>query len=235
MKTRFILFLLVFSVSELFAQGNGNGGGGGFIIGYGNFDVSDLHEFVPNEIRDFDNDNLLIGGMGHAFMGRFIIGGTGFALMGDKVNDDSLEINLNGGMGSFDIGYLILSKDKIKFFPLLGIGGGGYGLSIAQNKNVSVDQVVNNPSREINISKGSFMINLSLNLELIPVLTYDDKEESWGGFMTGLRVGYLYTFPTTDWSFTGGDITGGPNFGLSGFYASLIIGGFGYSANNNGM
>ncbi|MDZ7846460.1 MAG: hypothetical protein U5L96_06675 [Owenweeksia sp.] len=47
--------------------------------------------------------------------------------------------------------------------------------------------------------------------------------------MTGLELGYLYNFPSSDWSYSGGDVTNGPDFGLQGFYVKLIVGGFGMS------
>ena len=203
-------------------------GGGGFTIGYGNMDVSDFQAFLPADTRTLKDDHLVIGGTGHAYLGRLVIGGGGAGLLGDDIVTDSLDISLGGGYGTFDLGYLILNREHVKFFPMLGIGGAGYGISIARNENVSVDNVRNNPAREIDIKKGSIVADVSLNLNLIPFLEYDEKEDSFGGFMAGLKVGYLYSLPSSDWRFTGGDITGGPDFGLNMLYFQVVIGGFGF-------
>ncbi len=203
-------------------------GGGGFTIGYGNMDVSGLHVFVPENVKDFRNDHLVIGGAGYGIVDRFVIGGSGFGMIGDDITTDSLKISLGGGLGTFDFGYLLLSAEKMKIFPLIGIGGGGYGLNIARNKNVTVNEILENPGQEINIGIGGFVADVSLNINVIPVFNYDEKENAYGGFMTGLKAGYIYSLPSSSWSFTGGDIINGPDFNLSMFYVKIIIGGFGY-------
>jgi hypothetical protein len=204
-------------------------GGGGFTIGYGNFDVSKLHAFVPDAITKFSNNQLMLGGTGHGFIGKFVTGMSGSAVLGDAITSNNLKIKLSGGLGTLDFGYLVLDKEKVKIFPLLGVGGGGYGVSIAKNQDISTDNIVTDPGREINLSKGGFLMDASINLNFIPILQYDEKEKTYGGFMTGLRVGYVYGLPSSNWSFAGGDISNGPNFGINMFYVKLVIGGFGYS------
>jgi hypothetical protein len=202
-------------------------GGGGFTIGYGNFDVSKLQSFVSENVPEFRNDHLLLGLTGHTFINNFVIGGSGYALVGDAIKTSSQKIQLAGGQGTFDFGYLILNKEKVKAYPLLGVGGGGYGLRISQNQDVSVADIASNPGREINVNRAGFVIDASINIDFIPALIYDAKEDALGGFMTGLRLGYIHGFANSNWSYTGGDVTNGPNFGISMFYAKLVIGGFG--------
>lgn len=203
-------------------------GGGGLTIGYGYMDVSKFQAFVPASFEKFNNQFFVIGGTGHGMVNKFVIGGSGFGIIGSVIKTDSLKASLGGGIGTFDFGYLILNKDQAKIYPMIGIGGGGFGLQISKNKNVSAADVANNPGREINISHGNFVADLSLNLNFIPSLQYDEKNNSYGGFMTGLKIGYIYSMPSSDWRFTGGDVTGGPSFGLNMFYVKLIVGGFGY-------
>ena len=203
-------------------------GGGGFTIGYGYLDVSALQVFVPENVKDFRNDHLVIGGAGHGIVDRFVIGGSGFGMIGDGITTDSLKISLGGGLGTFDFGFLLLSSEKLKIYPLIGIGGGGYGINIARNKNVTVNDVLENPGQEINLGTGGFVADVSLNINFIPVFSYNEIEDAYGGFMTGLKVGYIYSLPSSSWSFTGGDVVNGPDFNLSMLYAKIIIGGFGY-------
>ena len=207
-------------------------GGGGFTIGYGNADVSAFKSFVPETMGKFKNDFLVIGGTGHAIINKFVIGGSGFAIATDPIKTDSISASLGGGIGTFDIGYLFFNKDKIKIYSVLGIGGGGLGLQIAKNKNISASKVASDPGQEININHGGFVADVSVHMNIIPAPAYDEKKESYGGFMFGLKIGYTYSLPSNDWTFSGGDITGGPNFGLSMLYAKLIIGGFGSQKTN---
>lgn len=203
-------------------------GGGGFTIGYGYMDVSKLQVFVPQNVEKFNNNFMVIGGTGHAIINKFVIGGGGFGIVGDAIKTDSLKIGVSGGLGTFDFGYLIYNRDKVKIYPMLGIGGGGFGVQIAKNKNIPASHVASNPGQEINLNVGGFAADISINLNFIPVVKYDPNDNSYGGFMTGLKIGYVFSIPSSDWTFTGGDITGGPKFGMNMVYAKLVIGGFGY-------
>jgi hypothetical protein len=203
-------------------------GGGGLTIGYGFMDVSALHSLIPSYLPSFRNEFFVIGGSGHGMMNRFVIGGGGFGITRNAIRNDSMKVSLGGGVGTFDLGYLVVDRAKVKLYPMLGIGGGGFGLEMTRKGDVSADHLSSNPAREINISQGYFAVDLSLNLALIPVLEKNEKDGSIGGFMTGLKAGYIYSLPSSNWRFSGGDITGGPEFGMNLFYLKLIVGGFGY-------
>lgn len=201
-------------------------GGGEFSFGYGSFPVSDLEAFLPYGFN-LSSDHLMFGGGGRNFIGRFVIGGSGFGIIGNEINDDSLEINTGGGYGTFDFGYLVIDKPKFKLYPTLGIGGGGYDISIAERKNISAPQIREDPGQEIEISNGGFILDFRINTNWIPILNYSEDKKAFGGYKTGLQLGFLYQVPSTNWSFSGGDVTNGPDFGLQGFYARLVIGGIG--------
>lgn len=229
----FLVLAVVLFAQQSDAQqkaSNPSGGGGGFTIGYGSMDVAKLHEFVPPGIK-FSNQHLLIGGTGHGFNGNLVIGGGGFGIIGDKITTDTINYSLGGGIGTFDFGYLVVNKEKLKVYPMIGIGGGGYGLQISSNKNIAAKNIADNPGHEININRGGFILDLSANLNFIPMLEYNEKDNTYGGFMMGLKVGYIYSIPSSDWKFTGGDITGGPKFGMNMAYLKLIIGGSGSQRN----
>jgi opacity protein-like surface antigen len=202
------------------------GGGGGFEIGYGSFPVTDLETFLPSGFA-FQNDHLILGGGGFSFRDRFVLGGSGYALNGNDINNDSLDISTSGGYGTFNFGYIIVDKAKFKLYPLIGIGGGGYSVSIAKRKNVTATEVAQDPGQEIEISNGGLIMDFSVNLNFLPLLNPDEDKRGYGGFMTGLKAGFLYQFPSSEWSFRGGSVTNSPDFGIRGFYVKLIIGGFG--------
>jgi hypothetical protein len=203
-------------------------GGGGFNIGVGSMDVSKLQVFVP-DLSKLSNQQILLGGTGHGFINKLAIGGTGSAIIGNGMKTSDLKVSYGGGYGTFDLGYMIINKERFKIYPLFGLGGGGYGIKISSNQDLSVNDISSNPKREIDLSVGSFVMDVSLNLNALPLVHYDAIDNSYGGLMTGVRVGYVYGFPTSDWTYEGGDVNDGPNFGINMFYVKLVIGGFGYS------
>lgn len=231
MKKVLIFFAAVSGIfmQPLFSQipqNHNEMGGGAFTIGYGFMDVSPLRAFIPEGLPAFGNQQLILGGVGFANSGNFVIGGSGIAIMGDKLKSDSLIYEPNGGFGTIDLGYLLVHRNNFQMGPLVGLGGGGFGLHITQNKNLTATEVAADPGREINISAGGFVFDGSLFIHFIPVLNYNTGSDSYQGFMTGIQIGYTYSLPNSDWVFHGGDITNGPEFGYNMFYVRLLIGGF---------
>ena len=204
-------------------------GGGGFTFGVGFMDISKLHEFVPASVPSFNDKHLLIGGTGHGITNRLVLGGSGVGILGEKYHTDSLEVNTGGGYGVFEFGYLVCDKRNMKIYPTIGIGAGGMNVQISNSKTVPADEVSNNPAQEIHIRNGGFLTDISITINFIPSITYDEKENSSGGFMIGIQAGYLYGIPSSDWSYSGGSISGGPRFGINMPYVKLVLGGFGWS------
>lgn len=224
----FLLIVQGFFAQDIKEKSNYSMGCGGFTLGYGNMNVSKLHNFVPENFSSFTNNHVVVGATGHGIINGFVIGGSGFSMMGDEMKSDSLKVSLSEGIGTFDVGFVILNRERIKIYSMVGLGGGAYGLQLTKFRNLSIDDVVNDAGHEINCGMSSMIADISLTVNLIPILTYDEIENSYSGFMTGLKIGYLFGLPTSNWSYSGGDITNGPTFGINMIYAKLIIGGFGY-------
>lgn len=226
------LFIIVFvlSTGAIFSQESSNrsGGGGGFMIGYGYMDLSPLKEFLPSKYPDPSANHMLIGGMGLGYSGRMIFGGSGYAVNGSEIINDSLRVSFGGGFGFFNIGYMLVDKRQVKLYPLLGLGGGSFGLGITRTNNINVEEIQKDPDHELNVGKGGFTAEFSLNLNLIPS-AHSSSENGSGGFMAGLQIGYTFSIPDNKWSYTGGDVIGGPTFGVNMFFARLVLGGFGSS------
>ncbi len=231
MKTLSLLLFAFLMVSNVIVMAQSDkdfkaGGGGYFSIGYGNYDVGKLQDFLPEGTKELSNDHLLIGGGGHSFKNNFIIGGSGFGITGKSISNDSLKAETSGGMGFLDVGYMIVQNGQIGFYPLVGIGAGGFGININELKKLSLEDVQNDPGRAIEASTGGLMLDFSLNFNFYPSMKED--EEGYGGLLTGLEVGYNHSFYDGEWEHDGGNITNGPDFNLTGFYAKLKFGGIGF-------
>ena len=228
----YISALLLFITQSAFSQNEDpdimRGGGGGFSLGYGNMDVSAFEEFIPGEAKRFSNDQLLFGGGGRSFIGNFIIGGSGQGMIGDTHTSDSLKMQLSGGMGTMDLGYLVFNRQQLKIYPMLGLGGGGYQVQISENENLTADEVREDPGREITVGTGGFIADVSLNMNFLPVVEQSEDGSAYGGLNIGLRAGYTYGVRFDEWGFAGGDISGGSDFNMEMFYVKVTIGGMGF-------
>jgi hypothetical protein len=223
------VILLLLSAGFSYSQEESHGmGGGGFIAGYANFDASPLHAFVTDEIGSFTNHHLVMGGTGFGINGKLVIGGTGYAIMGGEIITETLRINLNGGFGTFDLGYLMINEEQVKLFPKIGIGAGSYGLDITNTGTISSDDIAADPGQAISIGRPYFVGDFSLNLIFLPLVAYDPSENTHGGLMSGLQIGVTGGIPTEGWSYQGGAINGGPEMDMFVLYARIVIGGFGY-------
>jgi len=204
-------------------------GSGSFNIGYAHLNNSDFQKFLPEGFYQLSESYLLLGGEGYGLKGNFLVGGSGQAIVGQDESNGSLKTEISGGMGFFNLGYTLVNQDKIKVFPMLGIGGGSMELRISEHKDVSVNEIIQEPSREITLEVGNFLLDFSLGLDYIPRIHMAKNGKEGGGFKTGVRVGYMLGFNSDNWNYGGGDVNGAPNFGLNSFYVKMVIGGYGFT------
>ncbi len=208
-------------------------GRGYFMIGGSLLNVDDLNASLSeNGYSELSDSYLSLGGGGHGIVrGKIVVGGEGHALLGrtktSSVGDQQYDTKLSGGYGLFNIGYVLFKKGGLNVYPLLGIGGGGVELKIAQSSVGSFEDVLSDPNRGSELSTGGLLLDFALGADHLFILGSDDKEE--GGILIGLRCGYTLAPFTRDWNLSGDNLSGGPDFGISGPYFRLAIGGGGSS------
>lgn len=234
MKTKLLgVFCLVLWCSWTMAQHAQNGvkheGSGSFNIGYVNLGNSDFQQFLPGDFNQISENYLLLGGEGYGLKGNFLFGISGQAIIGQDESHGEIRTEVSGGMGFLNFGYAVVSQDKIKLFPMLGIGVGGMELSISEVSEFTLSEIIEDPGREITLNVGNFMLDFSLGLDYIPSMQISENGKEGGGFKTGIRIGYILGFNNDKWEYGGGEVRGAPDFGMNAFYVKLIIGGHGFS------
>jgi len=207
-------------------------GRGYLMIGGNQLDMDDLNSRLKdNGFTRFSDNYLSLGGGGHAIVNdRIVIGGEGHALLGrtksSTVRDTDYGSKFSAGYGFFDLGYVLLRSGGLDAYPVLGIGGGGVSMNIVESEVGSFDSLLENPSRGSKLSTWDFMINLGFGIDYLLLL--GGNEEGEGGLVLGLRGGYLYSPFEADWKFEGETLPGGPDLGINGPYIRLLIGGGGW-------
>jgi len=206
------------------AYGQEKGGAGWFTFGMKVVDFGDLkQELAKRGFGKPEAKNSFLGGGGYGVIrGKVLLGGEGAGFSQD-VSSDTLKATLAGGYGFFDVGYLAYSRENFRLFPFFGIGGGALALRIAERGPMpTFSEVLDNPKREVEISAGGMLFQVGLGLDYM--LTLKEKE---GGFIFGLRAGYILAPTKADWRMADRDVLGGPDARLTGPYICLTFGGGG--------
>jgi len=226
------VFLILFLGAALAsAQGvsrkAGGAGGGGFMFGANRFDLTALNDKLKAKgFESLGEGQVFFGGGGYGLIrGRILLGGEGGGFTRDVVSDTQ-KATLSGGYGFFNVGYVIFSTGNLKLFPLLGIGGGGFSLRIAERrKSLTFDQVLEEPGQETNMTTGGFLFSFALGADFL--LALGEDEEGKGGLLLGIRAGYTFSPTKADWKMGDMDVLGGPDVRMTGPYVHLLLGGGG--------
>lgn len=148
-------------------------------------------------------------------------------LMGEEVHQGR-DVGMGGGWGTLGVGYAIDLTARTRFYPRVGIGGGGVALWIESDADsVGFDEVLANPVPAANpqepvLSRDGFVVDVGAGVEFLP-------RRRGGGPLIGLRFGYLAAPWDSRWDLNYGskaaDVSGGPDANISGPYIRLIVGG----------
>jgi len=206
------------------------GGVGYFQTGYAFFSQENLNDLLSAYgIPEVQNGSVSFGGGGHSIVNSFIIGGEGHGLIGGTSTNDEYTVSQGGGYGFFNLGYLILQKSMLTLYPVLGIGGGGYSITITDRAALpsNFNDLLADPKTQSTLSKGGFMLNFSLGADFM--VAAEQSAEGYGGFIVGIRGGYLLELNKNQWHVADQELAGGPDAGISGPFIRLTIGGGGFS------
>lgn len=216
-----LIFLSIVASIQLYAQYNSYGGAVGFSFGYINMSNKTINEILPSHFQ-LDDHFISLGGEGYGMIKKFVLGGTGNAILGPGGNTDTSIVTFNGGSGLLNFGYAAYNSPRLKFIPLLGIGGVGMSLKVSQRKEVTLTDLQNNPLNETELNWRNFMFEIGFSLEYIFTKTDDDKSK---GLRVALRAGYTFSPASNRWKYTGGNVTGMPKYMMNGVFARISIGG----------
>ncbi len=224
-----IIILLVLLSSIGYAQDKRSSGGTGhFYFGYAHVNNEVLNQFLPSTEAELGRSYTLIGGSGYFIIKGIMIGGSGEAIQLPKTEGDSVTLTGAVGTGFLKLGYLVIDKPRWKLFPAIGIGGGGATFNIARNQDVDFDKIndpLQLPSQEITLKQANWMFDFGLGVDyLIPSKKKEYEDHQSGGWLLGLRMGYIYSLQNNNWEFNGGEINNAPEYAPNIFYVKLSIG-----------
>ena len=224
MKKLLLLGFILVSTSA-FAQYK-RGGGGAFSFGMQTMPVSELRIFAP-DMAPLPTTSLTFGGYGYLQFNRFTVGLKGGGYTGSESRDAEFVYSFGGGYFMADVGYKVFGTDRTSIYPVLGVGFYGAGFQAAELGTVTITNVDLPYMNTSSFNISNVLFDLGVRLEQI--VTFKSSEHCGkGGMMVGLEAGYQYSPPTDYWKGSCGcPVYGVPEFSFQGFYARLLIGGFG--------
>ena len=201
-------------------------GRGYFSFGVHFLDIDDLNDRLSNQgYTEFPTYFYTIGGGGHGILENgIVVGGEGHAIMERDETTGTFETSLGGGYGFFNLGYAVYQQNNLSVYPMLGIGGGSVSMKITDSEAPLFDDVLADPKRSAELSTGGFLFDIAVGLDYLFTVGTTQEE---GGFMFGFKAGYTFSPSDNDWKMNGNEINGGPDFGITGPYIRLMVGGGG--------
>lgn len=201
------------------------GGAGYFMVGGKLIPLKEANTLLTSkgypEMKGF---MVSIGGGGHSELGRFIIGGEGGSIVsGGEGTNEKFHTSFSAGYGFLNVGYMVYSTKNVSIYPMLGIGGGGVSIEVRERGKypATFEEGLNqeNLQRNTVFSRGSLIIKASVGGDY--TIGFGGGA---GGFVTGLRVGYVFPVISSKWGVGDKDVTGGPGVSLSGLHFEVVLG-----------
>jgi hypothetical protein len=218
LRTALLLCFLALSSSLLAQSSRSYGtlflGGGANMMNFSSLNK----RLQDNELPPVGNIayNTNLGGYG-VIEGRVLVGGEGTLYFNSNAKE-GIKTDLVGGYGIFQVGYSIVHKRRLEFYPLVGVGFGSLAIRIRDSRPDGVfqnyfDQLPN--VREL-IGRGPM-------IQLAGAVQYRLSQRN--GYFVGLRAGYV-NMGNSGWRFSEGLLIDGPATAGSNFFANLTFGMF---------
>ncbi len=201
------------------------GGAGYFAIGTNVLGIGALNDRLESVgYPTFGSAFLSLGGGGYGIVGgRVLLGGEGHGLIRPSQSVGGRDVSVGGGYGLATLGYLAVSQSNGRVYPQVGLGAGGFTVDLGSAGTATeFDEVLDDPNRRAELSRGSLLVSLALNA------TYEfSTSKEAGGFRVGLQAGYLFAPYSSDWQLDEDTLADGPDAGFDGPFIRLLIGGGG--------
>lgn len=199
----------------------------GLSSGVSHLNTQALNIYKPGNVRNFKKDQLLIGAEGFARFDRCMIGFSAGLAKGDKIQNDTFDYTLSGGTFTFNWAYQLTTPKQWLCFPMVSAGFSAYGIGIDQKIQSYQTEMVTQSRRNLHISNAGIVTDVSMNIYRVfniqkPANNSDKRQFAPS---IGCKIGYMYGFKNSSWTYTGGSVTEGPKFGMRMVYLKICIGG----------
>jgi hypothetical protein len=199
------------------------GGAGYFLTGFQIFPLSPYRDAFQNSgIPEPSFQGIVIGGGGRFRYNRFLVGGSGGGILGEKTENLTYQSETGGGYGFLDGGYTVWESEQWALFPFFGVGGVSLSHRIvSRSRPENWNALLRNPSTETTITISTFLLRLGAGVEFF----LPSQKEGFG--LIGLEGGYSFSPFSTAPRSGGKKLDGAPSLTFNGYYLLLRLGGGG--------
>lgn len=218
------------------ASGKDYGYGWFLSLGGGAVDWGDINNaFNGAGYEDLAGGLWTFGGGGYGTVGRLLIGGEFYSLEGTEVSSSGgRETRAAGGIGQFNLGYMLVSTETHRLYPLLGLGGQWIGIRVLRStgtglgpdlNNPPFNQVLQDPGLRSQLARTGFAVSLGAGAEFTGLRK--TRPNGFYGLLIGIRAGYTFVPARSDWYLYDVPVIGGPDDIGQGFFVRVTLGGAG--------
>lgn len=224
MKSRTVAAVMVVLVSVLSPHRIEAGSAIGFAFGGSKLDLDDLDAALAAEgFNSLESSDYSAGLSGYKLTDGGLIIGVEIQGSGQTVFSDSLKAAVSVNSIMFHVGRVVLGRDGLKIFPLVGIGSSSVGIRMDSRAfTPTFGQVLAQPLRESRMNAGGLALQLAIGVD--SHIRFSHKRGRRAGLLLGARVGYTYKPGEVTWQMEGGDVLGGPSADVSGPFFRLHVG-----------
>jgi len=197
-------------------------------VGASRIDTGELHERLDESgFPAFDRTaaGINLGAWTTLRSGVMLGGEWHFLPVGDEIHEGRA-FGLGAGYGTLGIGYAVELSPRIRIYPRIGIGAGGFGLWMeTETDTIAFDDVLANPDARPRHRDDGFL-TLSRDNMVIDIGAGGELRRSGAGFgaLLGVRFGYVLAPFTTGWHVQGRELSDGPAATVAGPYVRMTFG-----------
>ncbi len=177
---------------------------------------------------------LTLGGGGYGLYHRVLVGAEGHAaLWQSQSTTGGRETGLAGGYGMLDVGYAVIRTSHWIVYPMGGVGGGAMQVDLRDRTGVGIgpdindptfDEVLGDPGHRSRLNRVGVVTSVGMGIDFV---ARSPRNGSTGGFLIGVRAGYLFNPAVGTWRLYDQEVTGGPEAKLAGPFVKVSFGGGG--------
>jgi opacity protein-like surface antigen len=179
-------------------------------------------------------NSITLGGGGYRLYRNFLVGGEGHAVLSQSQSTTTgRQTGLNAGYGMLNIGYAMLRTERWIIYPLGGVGGGALQVDLRDRNGTGLGPDVNDPTWEevmadpghrSRLNRVGLVTSVGMGIDFV---ARSPRSGSTGGFLVGVRAGYLFNPASGNWRLYDEEVTGGPEARLAGPFFKVSFGGGG--------